>query len=438
MTPSTWTSPRGLETDDGDRITAVHVAWRIAVALLLVLAAGPLRSDGAARGAASEPRAATLVLLTDNKFGARCLDGSPPGYYLRAAPWEGITTWHIHFPGGGWCATKRECGWRARRLLGGTTMWPPTNNVTWAQNRFGGILSSSGEANPSFAQWHLAMPVYCDGGGYAGTAGQVAVGGGRVVYMDGSRIVGAILEDLLTNRALSTATTVLISGTSAGGLPVMRLCDALAALLPRASVKCLLDGAFFPDAPDRNGRMHFQRLAQQVSALHQFSPQSRCDLLTPASERWRCFFPQYALPLASSPFFIVNPAFDKVSLFIGNQLPNITNPVACLKRIVRSQTNVLASLQSRLFRPVPEGKAGWCTERECSAAQSTAAAVYSSILSIVQSKKGFGAFVPVGLVAHSTVTSPLWNSMKVAGTPMLLAVARWVASGNTGHPLLYT
>ncbi|GJP46411.1 hypothetical protein CLOM_g5702 [Closterium sp. NIES-68] len=406
MTPSTWISPRGLETDGGDRITAVHVAWRIAVALLLVLAAGPLRSDGAARGAASEPRAATLVLLTDNKFGARCLDGSPPGYYLRAAPWEGITTWHIHFPGGGWCATKRECGWRAGRLLGGTTMWPPTNNVTWAQNRFGGILSSSGEANPFFAQWHLAMPVYCDGGGYAGTAGQVAVGKGRVVYMDGSRIVGAILEDLLTNRALSTATTVLISGTSAGGLPVMRLCDALAALLPRASVKCLLDGAFFP--------------------------------VTPASERWRCFFPQYALPLASSPFFIVNPAFDKVSLLIGNQLPNITNPVACLKRIVRSQTNLLASLQSRLFRPVPEGQAGWCTERECSAAQSTAASVYSSILSIVQSKKGFGAFVPVGLVAHSTITSPLWNSMKVAGTPMLLAVARWVASGNTGHPLLYT
>ncbi|CAI5952825.1 unnamed protein product [Closterium sp. NIES-65] len=197
---------------------------------------------------------------------------SPPGYYLRAAPGEGVTSWHIHFPGGGWCATKSRCARRAGQLLGGTTMWPPTNN-----RRFEGILSSNEGANPFFAGWHLAMPVYCDGGSYAGTAGRVVVGKRRYVHMDGSRIARAIMDDLLENRALSRATTVLVSGTSAGGLAVMRLCDSLAALLPRATVKCLLDGSFFPDAPDRTGRMHFQSLAQQISALHQFSPQSRCD-----------------------------------------------------------------------------------------------------------------------------------------------------------------
>ncbi|CAI5500498.1 unnamed protein product [Closterium sp. Naga37s-1] len=152
------------------------------------------------------------------------------------------------------------------------------------QGRFRGILSSNEGANPFFAGWHLAMAVYCDGGGYAGAAGRVAVGEGRYVHMDGSRIVSAIMDGallgicyLLANRAIERATTVLVSGTSAGGLAVMRLCDSLAALLPRATVKCLLDGSFFPDAPDRTGRMHFQSLAQQISALHQFSPQSRCD-----------------------------------------------------------------------------------------------------------------------------------------------------------------
>ncbi|CAI7833042.1 unnamed protein product, partial [Closterium sp. NIES-53] len=352
---------RGLRFYCCDRIPAVHVAWQMAVTFLVVLAVCPLRLSalrlGVARRATSEPRLATLVLLPENKYRARCLDGSPPGYYMRAAPGEGVTSWHIHFPGGGWCATKRQCGWRARRLLGGTTRWPPTNNASWAQGRFGGILSSNEGTNPFFAGWHLAMPVYCDGGGYAGAAGRVAVGEGRFVYMDGSRIVSAIMDDLLAKRAIVRATEVLVSGTSAGGLAVMRLCDSLAALLPRASVKCLLDGSFFPDAPDRTGRMHFQSLAQQVSALHQFSPRSRCDQVTPAPERWRCFFPQYALPLASSPFFIVNPAFDRVALLI---------------------------------------------ERECSVAQGTAAAVYSGILDIVKTKKGFGAFVPVWLIAHIT------------------------------------
>ncbi|CAI5535433.1 unnamed protein product [Closterium sp. Naga37s-1] len=175
-----------------------------------------------------------------------CLYPSPPGYYFRAAPGEGVTSWHIHFPGGGWCATKSQCSWRTGRLLGGTTRWPPTNNASWAQGRFGGILSSNEGANPFFAGWHLAMAVYCDGGGYAGAAGRVAVGKRRFVHMDGSRIASAILHDLLENQALSRATEVLVSGTSAGGLAVMRLCDSLAALLPRATVKCLLDGSFFP------------------------------------------------------------------------------------------------------------------------------------------------------------------------------------------------
>ncbi|CAI5483737.1 unnamed protein product [Closterium sp. Yama58-4] len=309
---------QGLKFNCCDRFPAVHVACQIAVKLLVLLAVCPSRSSALRLGgaAASEPRLATLVLLPENKYGARCLDGSPPGYYFRAAPGERVTSWHIHFPGGGWCATKGQCGWRSGRLLGGTTRWPPTNNASWAQGRFGGILSSNEAMNPFFAGWHLAMPVYCDGGGYAGAAGRVAVGEGRFVYMDGSKIVSAIMDDLLENRAIARATTVLVSGTSAGGLAVMRLCDSLAALLPHATVKCLLDGSFFPDAPDRTGRMHFQSLAQHVSALHQFSPQSRCDQVTSVSERWRCFFPQYALPFATSPFFIVNPTFDRVSLLI--------------------------------------------------------------------------------------------------------------------------
>ncbi|CAI5483736.1 unnamed protein product [Closterium sp. Yama58-4] len=89
--------------------------------------------------------------------------------------------------------------------LGSTSMWPKSNNATWAQGQFMGILSSSEALNPFFAGWHLAMAVYCDGGGYAGAAGRVAVGEGHYVHMDGSRIVSAIMDDLLENRAIVRA-----------------------------------------------------------------------------------------------------------------------------------------------------------------------------------------------------------------------------------------
>ncbi|CAI5496271.1 unnamed protein product [Closterium sp. Naga37s-1] len=291
-----------------------------------------------------------LLLLTHSPYPL------PPTPRLRVSPSHLFQSAGI-LPAGGTCGGRHLVahplsGWRVVRhqepvRLAGRAAAGRHHQASWAQGRFGGILSSNEGANPFFAGWHLTMPVYCDGGGYAGSAGRVAVGEGRFVYMDGSRIVSAIMDDLLANRAIARATEVLVSGTSAGGLAVMRLCDSLAALLPRATVKCLLDGSFFPDAPDRTGRMHFQSLAQQVSALHRFSPQSRCDQVTLPSERWRCFFPQYALLFASSPFFIVNPAFDRVALLIGNQLPNTTNPSPENNVILEESQNSFPSLSSR-------------------------------------------------------------------------------------------
>ena len=41
---------------------------------------------------------------TVDKFNARCLDGSPGGYYYRpASSAAAVNKWKFHFMGGGWC-----------------------------------------------------------------------------------------------------------------------------------------------------------------------------------------------------------------------------------------------------------------------------------------------------------------------------------------------
>ncbi|CAI5483722.1 unnamed protein product [Closterium sp. Yama58-4] len=230
-----------------------------------------------------------LTLLPDNPFGAKCLDGSPPGYYLRRARPSQSRFWHIHLPGGGWCTTEATCAWRAGRKFGSSRLWPRAMISAWLP----GIMSADPDVNPGFGEWNMAMAVYCDGGGYVGRRGEVTTADNTTLHMDGWKIVMAILDDL-SSKGLMAAQQVLITGESAGGQAVVNLCDYIAAYLSFATVKCLSDGGFFIDAPDRRGRSFFREIAENATQLHQmFNPKCNQDL--PSQAQWRCFFPQYSL-----------------------------------------------------------------------------------------------------------------------------------------------
>ncbi|CAI6000783.1 unnamed protein product [Closterium sp. NIES-64] len=181
-----------------------------------------------------------------------------------------------------------------------------------------GIMSADPDVNPGFGEWNLAVAVYCDGGGYVGRRGEVAVGN-TTLHMDGWKIIMAILDDL-SSKGLMAAQQVLITGESAGGQAVVNLCDYIAAYLSFATVKCLSDGGFFIDAPDRKGRSFFREVAKNATQLHQmFNP--KCNQNLPSQTQWRCFFPQYSLAYVTSDIFILNTLFDPITLMIGGQLP---------------------------------------------------------------------------------------------------------------------
>ncbi|CAI5510202.1 unnamed protein product [Closterium sp. Naga37s-1] len=241
-------------------------------------------------GGAERPR---LILLPDNAFGARCLDGSPPGYYFRAGTGAGRSMWHIYLPGGAWCGSAAQCVARSKMWLGSSTFYPDDPNSKVVRPPFGGILSSNSSVNPAFYNWNLVRPIYCDGGGFAGTTGRVEVGGGRVLFLDGWNILRSIMDDLKSNRGFKSAVQILLSGSSAGGQAVVALCDRIAAAFPWAATKCIADSGFFIDSKDRTGGFTWRTYAKSVVDLHQ--PKWSCMDGLPKSDQWKCFFPHYTL-----------------------------------------------------------------------------------------------------------------------------------------------
>ena len=102
-----------------------------------------------------------LAVMCDLLQGAMCLDGSPPGYYMRAGTGDGASKWIVHLMGGSACTNVSECYNRSFTALGSTTLSPETAE-------FYGIFSNSMTVNPDFYNWNFISVIYCDGGLFAG------------------------------------------------------------------------------------------------------------------------------------------------------------------------------------------------------------------------------------------------------------------------------
>ena len=93
-----------------------------------------------------------LQLMTEQQHtgGARCLDGTPGGFYMdepgrRAQPAD-LGAFHVHFEGGGWCYSDDECETRAQTMgSGGSRTW----RSLW-EDPPGGLFSDDCAVNPAF------------------------------------------------------------------------------------------------------------------------------------------------------------------------------------------------------------------------------------------------------------------------------------------------
>ncbi|CAI5944318.1 unnamed protein product, partial [Closterium sp. NIES-65] len=203
---------------------------------------------------------------------------SPPGYYFRPGFRNGASSWHIHLPPGGWCSSLSACANRSTTFLGSSKPErqkdSPYSNASYA---YLGILSTGPYVNRAFRNWNLVVPIYCDGGGFQGTAGWVKVNNSFGIYMDGWNGVKAVLADVKELRGMQSAERVLLSGQSAGAQTVLTLCEHMREYAPNAkTIKCLMDSGSFTDSNDRYGQPFFQRMASDIVALHKFTGSTKC------------------------------------------------------------------------------------------------------------------------------------------------------------------
>ncbi|XP_065869508.1 pectin acetylesterase 9-like isoform X2 [Euphorbia lathyris] len=237
--------------------------------------------------------------------GALCLDGSLPGYHLDRGVGTGTRNWILQFEGGGWCNDLPSCLERAKTRRGSTTYM---NKLA----TFSGILSNSSSLNPDFYNWNRVKLRYCDGASFAGDA--MFDNGTSVLHFKGQKIWEAIIQDLLP-QGLGQAHKALLSGCSAGGLSAFLHCDNFAHVLPKnASVKCLSDAGFFMDEKDISSNRTMRTFYDNLVTLQgvEKNLNSKCKRFY--SHPKLCIFPQYLLRFISTPFFILNSAYDVFQL----------------------------------------------------------------------------------------------------------------------------
>lgn len=286
---------------------------------------GLANNDPPLEGSGDEISPLELVMLpTKFQDKARCLDGSPFGYYIRRSNSQtNSRKWLLFLMGGGACATTKDCIERksSPRGWGSSTVW----NSTFLPGRdFPGlvamhdILSDSPYDNPDFFDYNHVYLQYCSGDLWTGTRTTSDRNG---LWFSGHNNIKAAITHLNETENLNNATHVLVMGVSAGGWGLFNNIDyirekwiARSAIVKGAPVDGFIPpgsvtiyqlypyGLFFP----LNGAMTKYFSSWWRSALDE-----SCRKSTWRWRRHKCLDASYVFKHVDSSLFMIQNRFDK-------------------------------------------------------------------------------------------------------------------------------
>lgn len=282
------------------------------------------------RHAASRSNLLSLRLLTDagsQRKGARCLDGSPGGYYFRPGIGESAHRFLVILVGSGWCNSLSSCVARSRTAIGSSEHWESHVHGY-------GIANASSQANPDFRDWSVAYVGACDGAFFLGDLPTPTTTHG--LHFRGRAIVDAVIADLIRREGLSSARRVVVTGESSGGLGAALSVDRIAAMLPSVDVRAIVDGGFFLDRPWCGGDVDSLRPIIELSGMNSSlrlaggcntSGSTTTTTTTAPRDLWRCASLPHALPHIRSPLFLTQSAYDYTQLGEGGEGIGCTPPL---------------------------------------------------------------------------------------------------------------
>ena len=305
---------------------------------LLRLAAGQTAPWDATLLAAGQtaPWDATLHLhdpATAAQFNAKCLDGSRGGFYFRGASSPSAATkWKFHFQGGGWCFKDNDCVGRSKTLLGSSSFWTPTLSALWAPEGAGfyGLMAANDTSLNPFGDWNFVWLAYCDGSSQTSDRTDPVVVGNATLHYRGRALLDAHLFELeRLHGFLSTASEVIISGTSAGGMSTYMHSSFIRTQLraPGARLVAVPDAGFWWDVPRFGGGgsiwVDNMRVATPSSAWNATlrGNLGACLRAPPGGNALLCYTQPNAYAYLDVPTFVVQSMVDPANFGICWGLP---------------------------------------------------------------------------------------------------------------------
>lgn len=254
-----------------------------------------------------------------NSTGGRCLDGSPPGYYMSLPNYDihdplTIASWRIHFRGGGWCFTAEDCRSRSKTSLGSSLLWPAE-----IEDAHYGFMSTDTTVNPKFGKWGVIYIEYCDGSSYLSDVEEPVKVLSDVIYFRGQRILQAVFTDLEEKVGLlSQSKRVILSGTSAGGLATYLHCSAVHKMFnSECNFRCLPDAGLFLDHVTFDGQPKYRD--NVIAGLQLWNGTYALDetckkAFSFVNQTWKCAFAQYIVSFIPTKIFVLNSMYDRASM----------------------------------------------------------------------------------------------------------------------------
>ncbi|KAM7538677.1 hypothetical protein Aperf_G00000053710 [Anoplocephala perfoliata] len=258
----------------------------------------------------------------------RCNDGTKAGYYVRRSKDLKSRNWMIYLEGGWYCFDEATC---VSRQITNHALF---SSRTWHMNRYiGGVLSWDDRINPNYHNYNTLFVPYCSSDLWTGKKRERTGG----YYFHGSRILTAVVDDLLRQPEFSNVDKVVFAGSSAGGIGVMLNIDRLARRLRRGlryrrgnrpfirlQVSGLVDSAWFLNYPT-----YAQAYSGSCTSIYDCPPEEgilrgiglwqpriprRCRMAQGKKNFWQCYLGPVIYSHIRSPTFIIQSLFDEAQL----------------------------------------------------------------------------------------------------------------------------
>jgi len=166
--------------------------------------------------------------------------------------------------------------------------------------------------------WNAVLFRYCDGGSYSGMNLSVTIQQGYQLHFKGGFIREAFMDALLREHGLASASEVVLSGCSAGGLATFLHADWWRLSLPASAfLVAVPDSGFFVDwSKTTAGNMTLAFGPMMRRIFHHFNASSGVDADCLASRAASggdpadCYLPQHAVPFVTTPLWISQSLYD--------------------------------------------------------------------------------------------------------------------------------